>query len=192
MRYLTTQEVARHCHVSSVTVGKWIDAGYLRGHRTPGGHRRVAHHDLIAFMRARRMPVPSELQAPGQPALVLVADSETPFREEVARRLAARLPSAQIEEAASGVEALVKVGRMRPALVLFDLAFSDVDPTETCRQLPQVDGLDQVFVVAVARKPLAAPPPGAAAVVQRSQGAEAVVAAIAHTLHGVAAAVAPD
>jgi CheY-like chemotaxis protein len=137
------------------------------------------------------MPVPTELQAPAQP-LVLVADSEASFREEVSRRLASRLPGAHVEEAASGIEALVKVGQMRPALVLLDLGFADVDASETCRQLSDVNGVEPLFVVAVSRKPLAAPPIGAAAVVQRSLGAEAVVAAAAHTLHNVGAAVAPD
>lgn len=191
LRYLTTQEVARYCHVSSVTVGKWIDAGHLRGHRTPGGHRRVTRSDLVAFMRTRNMPVPLDLQGPGQPLTILVADAEAPFREEVARRLVARLPGSQVEEAASGTEALVKVGQHRPALVVLDLGLSDVDASEVCRRLPELAGLDGLWIVAVSRRApagTAAPPSGASAVVQRSAGADAVAAAAGHALQSLAGA----
>lgn len=192
MRYLTTQEVARHCQVSSVTVGKWIDSGHLRGHRTPGGHRRVARTDLVAFLRARHMPVPSDLQASGQPPLVVVADGEASFREEVGRRLSGRVPGAVVEEAASGVQALLKVGQMRPALVILDLELSDVNGSEVCRQLQDAHGLERTWVLAVTRKPAGAPPPGATAIVQRSLGADAVVAAAAHALQSAGGTAAPD
>ena len=192
MRYLTTQEVAHHCHVSSVTVGKWIDSGHLRGHRTPGGHRRVARTDLVAFMRARHMPVPSDLQTSSQPLLILVADAEASFREEVGRRLSGRVSGAVVEEAASGVQALVKIGLMRPALVILDLELSDVNASEVCRQLEDAHGLEHTWVLAVTRKPAAAPPTGATAVVQRSLGADAVVAAAAHALQNAGASVAHD
>ena len=38
---LTTFQAARLCGVSHKSIERWIDAGYLRGFRTPGGHRRV-------------------------------------------------------------------------------------------------------------------------------------------------------
>lgn len=190
MHYLTTQEVARYCQVSSVTVGKWIDAGHLRGHRTPGGHRRVARDDLVAFMRSREIPLPADLLAAGHPITVLIADGEPTFRGEVARRVASRFPSSRIEEAGSGTEALVKVGQLKPALVIFDLGLADVNVEEVCWRLPALAGFDPTWIVAVSRRSASTgtPPSGAAALVSRSVGPEAVVAAASHALQSLTGA----
>lgn len=45
--------------VSESTLKRWIDAGHLRAEKTPGGHRKIAVADLLAFLRARGRPVPS-------------------------------------------------------------------------------------------------------------------------------------
>ena len=45
--------------VSESTLKRWIDRGHLRADRTPGGHRRIARADLIAFLRARGRALPS-------------------------------------------------------------------------------------------------------------------------------------
>jgi excisionase family DNA binding protein len=45
--------------VSESTLKRWIDAGHLRAEKTPGGHRKIAVADLLAFLRSRDRPVPS-------------------------------------------------------------------------------------------------------------------------------------
>ncbi|MEJ7809050.1 MAG: cobalamin-dependent protein [Gemmatimonadaceae bacterium] len=46
---LSTSAVARLCHVSAMTVARWIDAGRLPAVRTPGGWRRVRRADALRF-----------------------------------------------------------------------------------------------------------------------------------------------
>ena len=36
----TTFEVAEICDVTPVTIQNWIDKGWLRAYRTPGGHQK--------------------------------------------------------------------------------------------------------------------------------------------------------
>jgi len=50
--------------VTPATVASWIDQGHLKGHKTPTGRRRVASADLVEFLTAHGMAVPSELNAP--------------------------------------------------------------------------------------------------------------------------------
>ena len=57
-----TFHIARLCHVSAPTVAHWIDRGEMPSHVTVGGHRRVAHRDLLSFMRKFRFPVPPEIE----------------------------------------------------------------------------------------------------------------------------------
>jgi excisionase family DNA binding protein len=190
VRYLTTQEVARYCQVSSVTVGKWIDAGHLRGHRTPGGHRRVARADLVTFMRERGMPIPPELHEPAPAFTILVADADPEFRTDVARRLAERWPGARIVEAGHVVDALVRAGQLRPTLLLLDLGLAQLDAVQVCRRLAAIPGLEQTCVVALTRTPPdeARAPSGAAAAVARGAGADAIAEAAARALQVTSAA----
>jgi excisionase family DNA binding protein len=74
----TTGQVARMLRVAARTVSRWLDRGAMRGYRLPGpdgdcGHgrdRRVLRNDLIAFCRAKRIPLPRELA--GEPWALLV------------------------------------------------------------------------------------------------------------------------
>ena len=59
--------------VSESTMKRWVDAGYLRAVKTPGGHRKIAIPDLLAFLRGQRRLAPS-LEALG----LLAARSSEP------------------------------------------------------------------------------------------------------------------
>ena len=48
-RSLTTFAVAKELSVVGKTVSNWIDRGYLKAYRTPGGHRRIWPKDLAEF-----------------------------------------------------------------------------------------------------------------------------------------------
>ncbi len=45
--------------VSESTLKRWVDAGHLRGVKSPGGHRKIAVSELRAFLRAQGRAVPS-------------------------------------------------------------------------------------------------------------------------------------
>ena len=57
-RNLSTFAVASLLEVDPGSVVNWVDEGMLKAHRTPGGHRRVAREDLLAFLREHKMPIP--------------------------------------------------------------------------------------------------------------------------------------
>lgn len=50
-RHLTTGEAARLMNVAPMTVAKACDRGRLKHYRLPGGDRRIAPEDFIAFAR---------------------------------------------------------------------------------------------------------------------------------------------
>jgi excisionase family DNA binding protein len=51
-RYYTTFDIAKICGVTRITVRNWVNKGQLPAILTPGGHRRISHEDLTAFLRA--------------------------------------------------------------------------------------------------------------------------------------------
>ena len=56
-RPLTTGQVARLCHVSTVTVRNWIKAGRLEAYTLPGGHYRITPEAFKAFLRRYSIPI---------------------------------------------------------------------------------------------------------------------------------------
>ena len=58
-RLYSPAQLAPILGVSESTLKRWVDAGHLRGVKSPGGHRRIALRDLLAFLRSRGRPVPS-------------------------------------------------------------------------------------------------------------------------------------
>lgn len=55
---LSMGQVAVYCRCCQRTVRKWCNGELIAYHLLPGGsgHRRIKRLDLIAFMRAHRMP----------------------------------------------------------------------------------------------------------------------------------------
>jgi excisionase family DNA binding protein len=58
----TTGEVANLLHIHQTTVIDWAKKGLVKSYRTPGGHRRIQHDELLNFLDNHHMPIPAELQ----------------------------------------------------------------------------------------------------------------------------------
>lgn len=130
----TTFEIARLLRVNPSTVQNWARKGKLVCFSTPGGHRRIRRADLLAFIRAYGFPVPSELG--GDRLCVLVVDDETEILEVVEAGLQALGgESWEIHTARCGLEALLKVGELRPEVMIHDIVLPDIDGFELCRRV---------------------------------------------------------
>lgn len=126
---LTTGEVARFLHVTSMAVLKWIRAGKLNAYRVPGGHYRIEREEFLRFLQENRIPLPQGLLPQGPPR-ILVVDDDLSVRDSLQLILAR--DGYEVESAADGEEALEAVRKKR-----YDLIFLDV-------LLPRVSG-PQVF-----------------------------------------------
>jgi CheY-like chemotaxis protein len=131
-RYWGTQRVARVCQVSPATVASWIDHGHLKGHKTPTGRRRVASADLVEFLRSHGMAVPRDLQSAR--AAVVVVEDDPLFLRAMVRHLEAEL-EAEVVGAASGMEGLLEIGRVQPAVVVLDYKLPDLNAAQVVERL---------------------------------------------------------
>lgn len=134
--YYTTHQVAKQFGVSLPTVVNWVNNGLLPAHRTPGGHRRIAHNDVIAFARENEYPLSRELLDSGtaRKRKVLVVDDEQDFADMVRDYLCGR-SEIEVETADSGFQAGYTVARFKPDLILMDLMMPDMDGFEVHHML---------------------------------------------------------
>src|SRR5215831_20764345 len=114
---LTTGQAASHCQVSTPTVKTWIREGRLRAFKTPGGHARIAVDEFQRFLKRHRMPI---YPTPPPPAGVLIVDDEPQLVEMLVEFLTHHPRGFKIETASDGYEALIKLGSLRPALLILD------------------------------------------------------------------------
>jgi excisionase family DNA binding protein len=122
--FYTTHEAARLLGVSLPTVVNWIKARRIKAHRTPGGHRRISHEELAAFMLRHGMPLPRELSsAVEERRKSLVVAEPGPAREGIARQLAAA--GWAVEQASPGFAAGAATARFEPDVVVIDARSAD-------------------------------------------------------------------
>ena len=136
--FLGTQRVARLCQVTPATVAHWIDQGHLKGHRTPTGHRRVAVEDLVEFLRDHGMPVPPEFEnvepVPLREAVVVVEDDAN-YRKMLLRAIQTSGLPVDLTAAPTGMDGLLEIGRVQPAVVLLDFSLPDLDAAQVVERL---------------------------------------------------------
>lgn len=132
---LTTGNVASFCHVSQVTVFRWIKKGFLPAYTTPGGHYRIRPVDLVAFLEKQEMPVPGELaQMKADVRTVLLVDDD-PTILEVLSKILTREKDLTVEIARGGYEACIKIGTLKPDLIVLDLLMPECDGFQVMREV---------------------------------------------------------
>ena len=115
----STSEVAKYCHVTPDTIRKWTEAGRIHVFKTPGGHRRIRHEDLILFLRDNKIPIHADLREAG--TKILVADAEKSVVSVIQRFLERSQNSFQVAVATDGFEAGQQIAVFRPDVLFMDL-----------------------------------------------------------------------
>ena len=125
------------CQVSPATVASWIDAGHLKGHKTPTGRRRVASADLVEFLRSHGMTVPPDLVAAGRGAreAVVVVEDDPSYRRGLVRMLDAAQLGLDVVEAGNGMDALLEIGRVQPSVIVLDYRLPDLNAVQVVERL---------------------------------------------------------
>lgn len=151
---LTTGQAASHCQVSTPTLKSWIREGRLRAFKTPGGHARIAVDEFQRFLKRHHMPT---YPIPPAPAGVLVVDDEPQLVDMLVEFLTHHPRGFKIETASDGYEALIKLGSLRPALLILDVMMPKLDGIEVCRHLRSNPETRAIRILGVTGYPAAAP-----------------------------------
>jgi excisionase family DNA binding protein len=141
----TTHDLSRLLHVNPRSVINWIEQERLQSFRTPGGHRRVRHEDLMVFLRKHKIPMPAALAAGN--FNVLIVESEDEVSQSIQDSLALQ-NGYNISTARDGITALLALGRERPDLMIIDVKIPGVNGLEVCKQIKS-DPKSHTAVIAI-------------------------------------------
>lgn len=148
--FCTTRQAAVILGVSLRTVQLWSEAGLLEVWKTTGGHRRISR-DSVERLLARRPSSPEvEAAAVDDSLLRILVVEDDPAVLRVCERQMARWPmNPLVVTAQNGYEALVRVGLMKPDLLVTDLHMPEMDGFQMLQQLRGMSELAEVTMVVV-------------------------------------------
>ena len=115
---LTVKDVADQCHVSKVSVLRWIRQGELGSYTTPGGHHRIRKEEFRKFVQKYRIPVDEDSLPPAGGRTIVIADDDPTVRDLVTRIIRKDVKDCQIHAARDGYEAFYLIGKTKPDLVI--------------------------------------------------------------------------
>lgn len=145
--FWSTREAAGRLGVSLRTVQLWAEAGVLKAWKTAGGHRRIMRHSVEQLLRQRAQalrPAPVD----GRFRILVVEDEPDCLALYVQHIAGWDLP-VDLDAAASGFDALLKIGARRPDLLITDLRMPGIDGFQMIRALRSSDSTRDLDIVVV-------------------------------------------
>ncbi len=135
---MTTREAGEILGVAVRTVQLWVEAGVLPAWRTAGGHRRIARSAVEKLMAERQKDLSpaSAIPAITHPVLKLLLVEDDPLLLRLFSGVVAawNFP-VELHTATNGFDGLVRIGEMRPDIVVTDLVMPGMDGFEMLRAL---------------------------------------------------------
>jgi excisionase family DNA binding protein len=151
----STLEAADLLGVSFQTVARWMDRGYLRGWRTPGGHRYINAASLEEMLQKGRAPVVAEAAPEGGRQMaddalrILLVDDSADDLALLRATLLAVVPGAEVVSVDNAFAALMAIGKAPPDLLITDIMMPDVDGLEMIRNLRAGEQTASISVIVV-------------------------------------------
>ncbi|MDE2142922.1 MAG: response regulator [Elusimicrobia bacterium] len=146
-RAFTTFEVSRLCGVLHATVAHWINKGKIKAYTTPDKHRRVDRSELVAFMHAYELPIPSDLEP--APRRILIIDDDPAITRLLERSWDHDGDGYAVLAVNNPVAGLVEVGRHQPDVLILDLLMPILSGYEVCRILKAGPATRHIRVIAI-------------------------------------------
>lgn len=150
-KVFTPAEVAEICHVTKPTVHNWIESGKIKSITLPNGYKKIESNELRRFLEDANIKIPDNLK---YEYTVLIVDDEpevlNTFKgliEIIAEDKG--IVNLVIHESSDGVDAALKIGTIKPDLILLDIMLPGMDGFEVCRKIRESRELDEVKIVII-------------------------------------------
>jgi excisionase family DNA binding protein len=120
---LTTRETAKLLSASVRTIQLWVEDGRLKAWKTPGGHRRVLRTSVEEMLASRKRASGGDQRK----FEVLVVEDDPIQRAVLDKTLTNLGPDTHLRVSEDGYEALIRIGELRPDLLVTDLVMPGLD-----------------------------------------------------------------
>jgi len=130
-KYITTGKASRMCGVGINTMKRWIQKGELKCVITPGGHWRIAEDEFQCFLDKLR----TDRFKPAVIGKVLLIEDDPAMRSLVEGAFELAGYETDFDCAYDGYSGLMKIGDMRPDLVVLDIMLPEINGLELMQRI---------------------------------------------------------
>jgi len=153
---MTTREAGEVLGVAVRTVQLWVESGVLPAWRTAGGHRRIARSAVDKLIAERSQviaqpAVKNEASASqDRPLKLLVVEDDADLLNLFTMVVEGWDFPVELSTAVNGFEGLVRIGQVRPDMVVTDLNMPGMDGLQMVRSLKRPDsGYEDLVLIVV-------------------------------------------
>lgn len=142
----TTKEAAKLLGVSLRTVQLWVEGGSLSAWRTPGGHRKVSAASVDALLSARGG---GQTDIPARTISVLIVEDDKALSRLYEATISGWGVPVRIEIAQDGFDALIRLGRHKPDIIIADINMPGMDGLTMLQKIranPSCNGIEIIVV----------------------------------------------
>ncbi|MBI5474641.1 MAG: response regulator [Ignavibacteriae bacterium] len=123
---LSVGEVASILRVSKPSVLNWINSGALKAFTTYGGHHRIWPADLKTLIDKTGMDIEFEF-VDERSHRILVIDDDPEYTNLLKQIVKSELPNVEVISTDDGYDALMRIGELRPQLMILDIRMPKLD-----------------------------------------------------------------
>lgn len=162
---LSTREAAEQLGVALRTVQLWVESGVLPAWKTAGGHRRISRVAVERLIGERRAALagdthPAPLSTTRAARLrVMVVEDEPELLRLFTMVIADWDLPVDVDPASDGFDALLRMGKQCPDLLVTDLNMPGMDGFKMIESLrgagPAFEGLEVIVVTALSEAEIA-------------------------------------
>jgi excisionase family DNA binding protein len=158
--FCTTRDAARMLGVSLRTAQMWAESGLLTAWKTSGGHRRITLESVRKLLDEPAQGAPQiqvETELPMMPRILVVEDDPI-FQDLYQAMLGNWSMRPQVSIAGNGFDALIRIGKVVPDLLISDLDMPGMDGFEMLRALqalPETSALPIIVVTGLSQAEIA-------------------------------------
>lgn len=145
----TTHEVAKMLGVTPITVIRWIEGGKFNCFTTVGGHRRIAHDELVGFAKEHNLPWQGDEELAARKEFVVLAVDDDSDVLEVMQDMLGDEKGLKLITCNNGFTAGAKLVEDRPNVILLDFRMPELDGFEFCKFVREDPRFKDVVIIAV-------------------------------------------
>lgn len=152
--FITTREAAQILGISLRTAQIWVENGRLEAWKTDGGHRRISRASVQRVLDGEFPARPLESNGAFFPEhiKILVVEDDSILIKLYKTVIASWKLPLEVITAGSGVDALIRIGKDVPDLMITDLSMPNMDGITLIRSLATSsyrEGLEIIVVSAL-------------------------------------------
>lgn len=145
----STREAAQLLGVSLRTIQLWVESGVLRAWKTAGGHRRIPRTEVEKLLEDRRLSLADEIPQPSGDMTVLVVEDDVDLLKLYRMNMLGWDLPIKLVTATNGFEGLVRIGDVKPDLLISDLNMPGMDGFRMIRTLHAHEDFKDMTIIAV-------------------------------------------